>query len=273
MLVDPRNAYRAQSQNGNLPSDQEIKQLVQVVLHNLSTQRNNDVDVRLTDPIRRPQLRLGDIERSPSPPSSRGSIRGRSPRDSPRDSPRGIVRWSSRESQLDSRDSQSDTAISPIGLAVGRKENARKRARIHNELAKMSSADDSDDDCIESLLEKSAAVIACGKGKASKKGTKGTALAKKPSAKVLKKPSSNVCVEFIKAPKMPPLDNTPPMLYKGAKIYTAPRIECWRVVPRPLQFHYDKKFPWGTDPEESWKLLVRYCERPVIPKGSPTIKK
>jgi hypothetical protein len=172
VLVDPRNAYRDQSRNGNLPSDEELKQLVQVLVHKFSIQRNNDVDVRLTDPIRRPQLRLGDIERSPSPSSSRGNIRGTSPRDSPRDSPRGIVRWSSRESQLDSRDSPSDTAISPIGLAMERKEKAKKRTRIHKELAKLSSDDDSDESGIQGLLDKAAAVIACGKGKNGKKETK-----------------------------------------------------------------------------------------------------
>ena len=276
VLVDPRTAHRDQSRNGNLPSDEDIKHLIRVYMQKVSTQRNNEIDVRLTEPIRRPQFTLGDIERSPSPSSSRGSIRNSSrgsPRGSPRDSPRGIVRWSSRESQLDSRDSPSDKATNPIGFAMERKEKAKKRTRLHEELAKLSSDDDSDESGIQGLLDKSAAVIACGKGKNGKKDTKGTVLAKKPAAKVLKKPSGNVCVELVKTPKMPPLDKTQPMLYKGAKIYTSPRCECWRVVPRPLQFHYDKKFPWGADPEDSWKLLVRYCERPIIPRDSPKIKK
>ena len=124
--------------------------------------------------------------------------------------------------------------------------------------------DDSDDGGIDAMLKKSAAVLGTKKTNVKK------AILKKPAAAAVAKISP--VIECTSAPKMPPLSATPPYVYKGAKIYTSVAAECWRVVPKPLLYNYGKTFHWGDAPAATWKLLVKYCESPVIPKGSPKKK-
>ena len=64
-----------------------------------------------------------------------------------------------------------------------------------------------------------------------------------------------------------------PLVYKGCKVYHSVSKCMWRVVPRPGESAFDKAFSYGKDTDvkrksKMWLELLKYCEKPVIPKTS-----
>ena len=66
-------------------------------------------------------------------------------------------------------------------------------------------------------------------------------------------------------PRLPALSKQSFIAYKGCKIYTAVAASAWRVLPKPGESLYDKKFPWGDKPKLQWDKLLEYCDNPKIP--------
>jgi hypothetical protein len=64
-------------------------------------------------------------------------------------------------------------------------------------------------------------------------------------------------------------------MYRGCKIYDSVQDGAFRVVPKPGESKYDRRFPYGKklSKADAWKEVVKYCEKPFIPKSSPNYVK
>jgi hypothetical protein len=60
-----------------------------------------------------------------------------------------------------------------------------------------------------------------------------------------------------------------PLSYRGCNIYHSASTKRYRVVPKPGKSVYDKAFSYKPETQNTvWKSVVKFCEKPTIPKDS-----
>ena len=93
----------------------------------------------------------------------------------------------------------------------------------------------------------------------------------------IKKPQAMKCGKAMKSAKPTIAEHTSrpkptvamPCVYKGCKVYESIGKKNFRVVPRPSTSVYDKSFSYAKTPRTTvWADVIRYCEKPTIPKDS-----